>query len=155
MEPIDLTPLMSRRRLLGAGLSATAFAGAGLSAHSAETGFGQLTCHVLDTHGGRPGAGMRVDLSMLDNGAWKLVRSATTVDTGRTAEPLMRGDTMQTGQFMLEFFHAEYFKARANLPSQPFYDRVVHFFNVPSASTRYHITLVTAPWGYTTFRWKE
>lgn len=149
--------LISRRDLLGTGLSIGTIAGVTLPAGATtpDGGPGQLTCHVLDTHGGRPGGGMRVDLSIHDHGAWKLLRSATTVDTGRTAEPLMRGDDMRTGRFMLEFFHADYFRARTTLPSQPFFDRVVHFFDVPTLATRYHITLVAAPWGYTTFRWKE
>ena len=145
---------LSRRDLMGASLAFGAAAALPTSA-AAQAGAGQLTCHMLDTYGGRPGGGLRVDLSKLVAGSWTLVKSAITVDSGRTADPLMSGDSMQTGQFMLEFFHADYFKARAYLPSTPFFDRVVHFFDVPKTSTRYHITLVAAPWGYTTYRWKE
>lgn len=151
MDAPMTSPTLRRRELLALGsLTALSFQAA------AQAGEGRLTCHVLDTYGGRPGGGMRVDLSMQDaGGTWKPVKSAMTVDSGRTAEPLMTGTGMQTGNFMLEFFHADYFKARAYLPTPAFYDRVVHFFEVPQPTTRYHITLVAAPWGYTTYRWKE
>lgn len=152
--PADGAASLPRRDFIGAGLALGAGAALSTSA-SAQTAGGQLTCHMLDTYDGRPGGGLRVDLSKLVGGAWTLVKSAITVDSGRTAEPLMSGDGMQTGQFMLEFFHADYFKTRAYLPSTPFFDRVTHFLEVPKTTTRYHITLVASPWGYTTYRWKE
>ncbi|GAA5158358.1 hydroxyisourate hydrolase [Viridibacterium curvum] len=124
---------------------------------SAQTpaGPGQLTCHVLDTYAGRPGGGMRVDLSVPDGTGWKVIKSTVTQETGRPLEPLMSGDSLKTGRYMLEFFHSDYFKRSAFLPAPAFFDRVVHFFEIPTLATRYHITLVTAPWGYTTYRWKE
>ena len=146
---------MGRRDFLGATLALGALAALPATANAQGVAAGRLTCHVLDSYSGRPGGGMRVDLSIQEGGAWKLVKSALTVDSGRTADPLMSGDGMQTGNFMLEFFHAEYFKVRAFLPTPPFYDRVVHFFAIPAKTVAYHITLVTAPWGYTTYRWKE
>ena len=146
---------VDRRGFLGASLALGAFAALPATADAQASAEGRLTCHVLDTYSGRPGGGMRVDLSIMDTGTWKLVKSAMTVDSGRTADPLMSGAGMQTGNFMLEFFHADYFKARAFLPNPPFFDRVVHFFSVPSKTVAYHITMVTAPWGYTTYRWKE
>ncbi|CAN5696428.1 hypothetical protein BH09PSE5_BH09PSE5_47280 [soil metagenome] len=148
----------SRRDFLGGSLAAAGSLAVAMPPSAlAQTapGAGQLTCHVLDTYAGRPAGGMRVDLSILEGTTWKQIKSVMTTDPGRPAEPLMRGEGMLTGQFMLEFFHADYFKARAFLPNPPFFDRVTHFFNVPGPATRYHITLVTAPWGYTTFRWKE
>ena len=146
---------LGRRDFLSASLALGAFAALPGTADAQGVAAGRLTCHVLDTYSGRPAGGMRVDLSLQEGGAWKLVKSALTVDSGRTADPLMTGDGMQTGNFMLEFFHAEYFKVRAFLPTPPFYDRVVHYFAIPVKTVAYHITLVTAPWGYTTYRWKE
>ncbi|MEC5385990.1 hydroxyisourate hydrolase [Uliginosibacterium sp. H3] len=150
---------MDRRGFLGASMAMGAFgamAGFAPDAEAQTPGApGQLTCHVLDTYSGRPGGGMRVDLSVPDGSGWKVVKSTVTTDTGRPLEPLMSGDTLVPGNYMVEFFHADYFKARAYLPTPAFFDRVVHFFNVPAKTTRYHLTLVTAPWGYTTYRWKE
>ncbi len=115
----------------------------------------RLSMHMLDTIRGEGAAGIRVDFSKLEGGSYKLVRTITTNEAGRTAEPLMTGDAMLTGNFMLEFFHAVYFKARAYPPAPPFFDRVTHFFSIPAKMTAYHITMVAAPWGYTTYRWKE
>ncbi len=145
----------SRRGFIGSGLVIGALAALPSAANAQTPDAGRLTCHVLDTYSGRPGGGMRVELSMQDGAAWKLLKSVPTVDNGRTADPLLAGDGMLIGNFMLEFFHAEYFKARAFLPNPPFFDRVTHFFSIPSKTTAYHITMVAAPWGYTTYRWKE
>lgn len=146
---------LSRRDFIAAGLALGALAALPTTAGAQAPSDGRVTVHVLDTYAGRPGGGMRVDLSIQEGGAWKLVKSAMTVATGRTADPMMSGSGMLTGNFMLEFFHAEYFRRGAFLPQPPFYDRVVHFFSVPTRTTNYHITIVTAPWGYTTGRWKE
>lgn len=150
-----LDEAISRRDFLGASAALGALAALPMTAQAQQPIDGRVTVHVLDTYAGRPGGGMRVDLSAQEGGAWKLVKSAMTVATGRTAEPMMSGDAMRTGDFMLEFFHADYFRRGAFLPQPSFYDRVVHFFSVPTMKTNYHITIVTAPWGYTTGRWKE
>lgn len=41
---------------------------------------GRLTTHVLDTASGIPAAGMKVELSILEGGGWKLLKS---VEIGR------------------------------------------------------------------------
>jgi 5-hydroxyisourate hydrolase len=157
----ETEPGMDRRALLGGGLTFGALAvmtdaaDAQTVPAAASAGPGRLTCHVLDTYSGRPGEGMKVELSMRDGAGWKLIKSAMTVPSGRTADPLMTGDGMLTGEFMLEFFHSDYFGKRAFLPNPPFYDKVVHFFSIAAKDTKYHITMVAAPWGYSTFRWKE
>jgi 5-hydroxyisourate hydrolase len=150
-----LDEAVSRRDFLAAGLALGALAALPMPADAQAPADGRITVHVLDTYAGRPGGGMRVDLSVQDGSGWKLVKSAMTVASGRTADPLMSGASMLTGNFMLEFFHAEYFRRGAFLPQPPFYDRVTHYFPVPTLKTNYHITIVTAPWGYTTGRWKE
>lgn len=129
--------------------------GIAAKADEAAANPGELTCHVLDIHAGCPAAGMTVELSVQDGGRWKLIKSVDTDSSGRTAEPLLMHDEMLIGAFMLEFFHAAYFGKHATLPNPPFYDKVVHFFSIPTKATRYHITLVAAPWGYSTYRWKS
>jgi 5-hydroxyisourate hydrolase len=142
-------------------MSSAMFAGASAAMLSALPGIaqaqapteGHIGVFILDTYAGRPAIGMRVDLSIQDGNGWKPVNSYASWRPG--VEPLMRGDAMVTGNYMLEFFHSEYFRPRAFLPNPPFYDRVVHFFNVPSKQTPIHITFIGSPWGYTTARWKE
>ena len=73
---------------------------------------GRLSTHVLDTVTGKPAVGMRVDFSVLENGAWKLLKSVRTNADGRTDEPLMAGEAMRTGEFRLLFFVADHFRAQ-------------------------------------------
>jgi hydroxyisourate hydrolase len=115
---------------------------------------GALTCHVLDTHSGRPAEGIRIELSIRDGAGWKPVVTMVTTATGRTAAPLLAGDQMIAGAYRLEFCHADYFGPKAPLSDPPFYDRVAHFFAIHSPDDHFHITMIASPWGYSTYRWK-
>jgi hydroxyisourate hydrolase len=114
---------------------------------------GELSCHVLDTYSGKPADGMRVDLSIQIAGEWKQVASMTTSATGRPAAPLLTGQDMIAGTYRLDFHHAGYFATVAPLADPPFYDQVVHFFSILTPDDHIHITVVAAPWGYSTYRW--
>ena len=45
---------------------------------------GKLTTHVLDTASGRPGAGMEVDLLILEGDNWSTLKRVKTNADGRT-----------------------------------------------------------------------
>ena len=62
---------------------------------------GKLTTHVLDTANGKPGAGIKVVLSVFEGNAWKLLKTATTNKDGRTDEPL--AGALNPGQYRLQF----------------------------------------------------
>jgi 5-hydroxyisourate hydrolase len=114
---------------------------------------GRLSTHVLDTVAGKPAVGMRVDLSVLENGAWKLLKSVRTNADGRTDEPLMAGEAMRTGEFRLLFFVADHFRAQgAVLPEPPFLDRVPLRFGIADRDGHYHVPLLCTPWSYSTYR---
>jgi 5-hydroxyisourate hydrolase len=107
---------------------------------------GKLTTHVLDTANGRPGAGITVDLSMLQGGEWKLLKSVRTNADGRTEAPLLEGDKFHPGAYELAFHLGSYFK------SQGFLDLVPVRFMVTDPAAHYHVPLLCTPWGYTTYR---
>ena len=114
---------------------------------------GKLSTHVLDTVRGRPASGMRVDFAILENGAWRPLKTVTTNADGRTDEPLMSGDAMRTGEFKLVFHVADYFRAQGViLPDPPFLDRVPLRFGIASAAENYHVPLLCSPWSYSTYR---
>jgi 5-hydroxyisourate hydrolase len=114
---------------------------------------GRLSTHVLDTVTGRPAAGMRVDFSVLENGAWKLLKSVRTNADGRTDEPLMAGEAMRTGEFRLLFFVADHFRGQGvKLPEPPFLDRVPLRFGIADRDGHYHVPLLCTPWSYSTYR---
>lgn len=114
---------------------------------------GRLSTHVLDTRDGTPAAGMRIELSALENGAWRKLKALQTNADGRTDEPLLAGDAMRAGEFRIVFHVAEYFRARGlALPEPPFLDRVPIRFGIADAEGHYHVPLLCSPWSYSTYR---
>ena len=112
---------------------------------------GTLTTHVLDTAQGRPGAGIRVELFHVTDGRLPVASTRTNQD-GRCDAPLLEGDAFRTGQWELVFHVGEYF-AESDLPTAdpPFLDQVTIRFGI-AADAHYHVPLLAAPWGYTTYR---
>ncbi|HUL66909.1 MAG TPA: hydroxyisourate hydrolase [Burkholderiaceae bacterium] len=112
-----------------------------------------LSTHVLDTSSGKPAAGMRIDFSEFDRGAWKLVKTVHTNADGRTDEPLLTAAAMRTGRFMLLFHVAAYFRERGDsLPEPPFLDTVPLHFGIADRAAHYHVPLLCTPWSYGTYR---
>ena len=107
---------------------------------------GKLTTHVLDIAHGRPGAGIAVDLSMLQGGEWKLLKSVRTNADGRTEAPLLEGERLRPGAYELTFHIGSYFKAEG------FLDLVPVRFVITDPAAHYHVPLLCSPWSYTTYR---
>src|ERR1700749_458239 len=109
--------VVNRRGLLGAGSAMLAFAAfANKSAWAA--GSPGLTTHVLDTASGKPGEGVKIDFSVLDGNAYKLVKTGHTNADGRNGEPLLTPENMKLGKYQLEFYIGEYFaKTGTALPN--------------------------------------
>ncbi|HWC96616.1 MAG TPA: hydroxyisourate hydrolase [Candidatus Sulfopaludibacter sp.] len=102
----------------------------------------RLSTHVLDTSRGKPAADLQVRLYR----EGELVASAATNQDGRTAEPLLSGDSIPTGMYELVFAVGAYFG------SSDFLDEVVVRFRVADGSANYHVPLLVSPFGYTTYR---
>jgi 5-hydroxyisourate hydrolase len=114
---------------------------------------GRLSTHVLDTASGKPAAGMKIELSILEHGRWRLLKSVRSNTDGRTDEPLLTGDAMRTGQFELVFDVADYFLSRGViLPDPPFLERVPLRFGIADLDGHYHVPLLCTPWSYSTYR---
>jgi 5-hydroxyisourate hydrolase len=112
---------------------------------------GRLTTHVLDTAHGRPGEGIRIKLFALEGGR-HLVSSAVTNADGRTAEPLLEGDTYRGGSYELEFLIGEYFRGLGvETGDPPFLDEVVVRISLGRDGS-YHVPLLVSPWSYSTYR---
>lgn len=112
---------------------------------------GRLTTHVLDTARGKPGKGIRIRLFSMENGRHLVATSETDAD-GRTAEPLLAGDTFCSGTYELEFSIGAYF-AGSGLPTAepPFLDDVVIRVSL-AEDGHYHVPLLVSPWSYSTYR---
>jgi 5-hydroxyisourate hydrolase len=97
----------------------------------------RISTHVLDIAKGTPAAGITVELYA----AGHLIRSATTNSDGRTDTPMLAADRIPPGPYEL-IFHVE----------QRFYDRITIRFLVSDEEANYHVPLLLAPHGYSTYR---
>ena len=106
-----------------------------------------LSTHVLDTMHGRPAVGMAVALSGPDG---EIGRGATDAD-GR-CPGLVRG-SLAPGRYIIRFSVADYFRGLGvALPDPPFLDEVAVEFGVAAGGGHYHVPLLVAPYGYSTYR---
>ncbi len=80
------------------------------------------------------------------------LKSVTTNDDGRTAEPLLTGDALLVGRYELVFSVAAYFRRFVALPDPAFLDDVTLRFGVADADATYHVPLLVSPWSYSTYR---
>lgn len=108
-----------------------------------------ITTHVLDTMRGRPAADVSVVLERRDTHGWIAVgRSATDAD-GRCRTLLPPSVALSEGVYRLTFDTGGYFGA---LNVDFFYPEVQIVFEVDNATEHYHVPLLIAPHGYTTYR---
>jgi 5-hydroxyisourate hydrolase len=112
-----------------------------------------VTTHVLDTARGRPGDGMRIEVSRFDGSDWRLLKTTRTNVGGRTDDPLLAAEELEPGPHRVTFHVGEYF-ASHEVPTAdpPYLDRVPVEVNLAADGGHYHVPLVVSPWGYTTYR---
>ena len=113
----------------------------------------RISTHVLDTSRGIPASGVTIDLHEHKNGERIHVRRAVTNSDGRTAEPLLAGDILETGVYELIFHAGDYFRTQGiSLSTPSFLDQIVIRFGVADPAGTYHIPLLLSPYAYSTYR---
>jgi 2-oxo-4-hydroxy-4-carboxy-5-ureidoimidazoline decarboxylase len=115
---------------------------------------GRLSTHVLDTHSGKPAAGIAVELIELsDLGNSRVVTRATTNADGRTDAPLIGGRPVPIGRYELTFSVGKYFaERRVPMSDPPFLDQIPLRFSVSDPEGHLHVPLLVTPWSYATYR---
>jgi len=114
---------------------------------------GKLTTHVLDTANGRPGSGVEIVLQKIVDNSMKTIGQFTTNQDGRCDRPLLEGEQLTTGEYLLVFHMGDYFtKLSAQLPNPKFLDKVWVRFGIADPVQHYHVPLVATPWSYSTYR---
>jgi 2-oxo-4-hydroxy-4-carboxy-5-ureidoimidazoline decarboxylase len=115
---------------------------------------GRLSTHVLDTHSGKPAAGIAVELVELSGlGVSRVVRRTVTNSDGRTDQPLIGGRPVPIGHYELVFSVGEYFSARGvSMSDPPFLDQIPLRFSVSDPEGHLHVPLLVTPWSYATYR---
>ncbi len=109
---------------------------------------GRLSTHVLDTHGGRPAAGIAVELVELSElGTSRVVTRTITNADGRTDQPLIGGRPVPIGRYELTFNVRQ-----VAMSDPPFLDRIPLRFSVSEPEGHLHVPLLVTPWSYATYR---
>jgi 5-hydroxyisourate hydrolase len=114
---------------------------------------GRLTTHVLDTARGRPAAGLRITLYRLSGQGREQIAEAVTNADGRTDAPILPAGTFAAGVYELMFHAGDYLRATGQAGAEPlFLDEIPIRFGLSDADAHYHVPLLLAPHGYSTYR---
>jgi 5-hydroxyisourate hydrolase len=112
----------------------------------------RITTHVLDISQGKPAVGMRVQLWKREvNSKLVLVKEDSVNSDGRLDEPLLADEYLTIGIYELVFEAGSYFRDGCGLDSS-FLDVIPIRFQVLDAQSHYHVPLLVAPGGYSTYR---
>jgi 5-hydroxyisourate hydrolase len=113
----------------------------------------RLSTHVLDTSRGVPARGVGITLHRLHGAERDLIASASTNTDGRTDDPLVEADRLDTGTYELTFRAGDYFRAAGQtMTTPPFLEDIVVRFGVSDPGGTYHVPLLLSPYGYSTYR---
>lgn len=118
---------------------------------------GRLTTHVLDLARGIPAAGITVQLWSVSGGASRLLLTAVTNSDGRLDQPLLEGEAVVPGAYELLFQAGDYFRASGcggvtGGDGGLFLDEIPIRFHITDSGAHYHVPLLVAPGGYSTYR---
>ena len=134
-------------------LAATSGCSQATSMQVAAAGEGRLTLHAIDTYYGQTREGLIIDLSRLEGGEYKLIKSVETVKRGRTAEPLLEGKDVKVGRYELLMHLDDYFAHhKADLPTPQFLSTVAIRFGLYDANQKFHVPILFSPWSYSYYR---
>ena len=100
-----------------------------------------ISTHVLDTGTGRPAVGVRVLCSLLHEDRVVAVGGGKTDDDGRIRD-VLEGRDLVPGVYRLEF----------ELGPERFFEAVTFDVRVEDPSHSYHVPLLVAPYGLSTYR---
>jgi 5-hydroxyisourate hydrolase len=107
----------------------------------------RITSHVLDTSAGRPASGLSVKLERSGPEGATVVASATTDSDGRVRDWVPAG--VPAGRYRLVFETGAWFQAAGR---DTIYPVVIIDFEVEDGTPHYHLPLLLAPFGYSTYR---
>lgn len=114
----------------------------------------RISTHVLDIALGRPAAGVRIELFACLTDRRELIRSAVTNADGRSDEPLFSAATISASTYELDFHAGDYFRnsESSSMAPPPVFDVITIRFDVTDIGSNYHMPLLLARNGYTTYR---
>ena len=108
-----------------------------------------MSTHVLDTSTGMPGVGIAVELDFLRAGEWETMNAVKTDEDGRVKSLLPEGAPMEPGTYTVRFATGAYFERHG---VAGLYPTVEITLTVRAGQAHYHVPLLLAANGYTTYR---
>lgn len=105
-----------------------------------------ISTHVLDIALGKPAAGIAGELRFEGEPVTQFLTNAD----GRTEVPLLTAGSLPTGTYEIIFRAGPYLKATG--PADLFFGDITLRFYVNDPLGNYHVPLLLAPHGYSTYR---
>jgi 5-hydroxyisourate hydrolase len=102
-----------------------------------------ITTHVLDVAKGRPARGVPITLELRDGDGWREIGRGETDADGRLRT--LTGPTIDPGTYRITF-DVHTYEANA------FFPEAAIVFIVEDVEQHYHVPLLLAPYGYSTYR---
>jgi 5-hydroxyisourate hydrolase len=109
-----------------------------------------LSTHILDTSAGRPAAGIALALSQETRDGWREIGRGVTDADGR-CRTLLGVHELERANYKLRFEVAPYFGAQS-ITISCLYPYVEIVFSVEDPAQHYHVPLLIAANGYSTYR---
>lgn len=113
---------------------------------------GYLTTHVLDTARGRPAEGLEIDLFRIIGEDRIHLKTVVTNEDGRTGEQILPAESFEKGIYELVFHAGDYLDRTGMPPDSPRFLDVIPVRIVIWEASHYHVPLLLAPYGYSTYR---
>lgn len=111
---------------------------------------GKLTTHILDLTSGKPAANVKIEVKRLGE---SILKEVYTNNDGRANVPLLAGEELVSGEYVMEFYAGDYFANKnVNTVDQPFLTIVTVRFQLADPDAHYHIPLLLSPFGYQVYR---
>jgi len=111
-----------------------------------------FTTQVLDSALGQPAEGLSLSLYRVDvsDGGPQLLQSAVINSRGGTDKPLLSGELIEPGVYVIEFEIGEYFEK--SLGESPFLGTVPVMFKVTNPGADFHLPILCSPYAYSVQR---
>ncbi|WP_244856780.1 hydroxyisourate hydrolase [Priestia megaterium] len=112
---------------------------------------GGLSTHVLDETKGKPAPNVKVKVYRVnEDGEMTYLHTAKTDNEGRVGL-LLSPKEMTKGTYEIHFFVGDYFEKQGTKASDEFLDEIPLRFKVTNPKQHYHVPIVAAPGGYSTY----
>lgn len=95
---------------------------------------------------------MKIELFAVSGTTFDLIATARTNDDGRCDAPLLAGAGLKSGEYELRFHAGTYLDAAGKADGRRFLDIIPIRFGIEDVSAHYHVPLLVAPFGYSTYR---